>query len=659
VNLLRSEYLVRTPLFLFIVALFSAIAPAAQWVPLGPDGGDARSLASDPHDPDHIFLGTSTGTIFQSGDGGKSWTRFTHFGNRDEFVIDHIVVDARDSSHIYVAAWSLASHWSGDLFETHDAGKRWEEIPAMHGKSIRAIAVAESDPKVIVLGALDGVFQSTDGGQHWQKISRGHAGIKNVESIAIDPRDSRIIYAGTWHLAWKTSDGGASWQRVQEGIIDDSDVFSIVVDESNSQTVFASACSGIYKSVDGGRRFQRMENIAFSARRTRILKQDPHNPSAVYAGTTEGLWVTSDSGATWKRVTSPEIVVNDVLIDPRNSRRVLLATDRDGVLASDDGQLNFVSSNSGFAHRYISSILIDKDDLDTIYVGVVNDREFGGVFVSNDAGRHWVQRSTGLDGRDVFALKQANDGSVLAGTNRGVFALTREASEWTPRNTTVGKASIEPTQKRGWESLAASKINDIEITPQKWFAASSVGLYTSSDQGKTWTRDRGLGKLYLVSIRVTSNEIVVATPRKVLISAQGANNWRTLRGLPAYINSIQSLAITSRKEILIGSSQGAFRHLNAGWARLQLGLSGKNISFVAFDESQQRLLATAADNTGIFESRDSGHSWHRRSDTGYFLRQLSLVHGRLFAATRFDGLILQMESANEHALTSAAVSSSR
>jgi photosystem II stability/assembly factor-like uncharacterized protein len=638
VNLLRSEYLLRTHLFLFIVVLISATALAAQWVPLGPDGGDTRSLASDPHNPDHIFLGTSTGTIFQSKDGGKSWTRFAHLGSRDEYVIDHLVVDARDSNHIYVATWSLASHWGGDLFQTHDAGKQWARIPAMHGKSIRAMAITESDANVIVLGALDGVFRSRDGGQHWQKISRGHADIKNVESVAIDPSDSQIVYAGTWHLAWRTSDGGAIWQRVREGIIDDSDVFSIVVDKSNSQTVFASACSGIYKSVDAGRRFKRMENIAFSARRTRVLKQDPNNPAVVYAGTTEGLWVTRDAGETWKRVTSPDVVVNDVLIDPRDSQRVLLATDRGGVLVSDDGRRNFVPSNSGFTHRYISSILIDKDDLDTIYVGVVNDREFGGVFVSKDAGRHWVQRNTGLEGRDVFALKQADDGSILAGTNRGIFALARAATEWMRRSTTVGKASTKPTQDRESESLASAKISEIEITPEKSFAATSVGLYTSSNDGKTWTRDTGLGTLYLVSVRATSNEIVVASPRKVLVSAEG-RKWKTLMGLPAYVNSIQSLAITPRKEIIIGSSQGAFRHLNAGWARLQPGPSGKNMSFVAYDESNQRLLATTADNTGIFESRDGGHSWRRDLDTGYLLRQFSLVGGRLFAATRFEGVL--------------------
>src|SRR5204863_7836236 len=119
------------------------------------------------------------------------------------------------------------------------------------------------------------------------------------------------------------------------------------------------------------------------------------NPGTVYAGTTEGLWKTADSGKTWKRVSNPEVVVNDVLIDPRNSRRVLLATDRSGILASDDGAVTFAASNHGYTHRYVSSILTDKKDPNTIYVGVVNDREWGGVYVSRDNGKAWQQKSMG------------------------------------------------------------------------------------------------------------------------------------------------------------------------------------------------------------------------------------------------------------------------
>src|SRR5262245_31247855 len=85
---------------------------AAQWAVLGPDGGDARSLSADPHNPARIFLGTSTGTIFASNDGGRQWTRFAHLGG-DDYVLDHILVNPQDSDIMYVAAWSVENQQAG------------------------------------------------------------------------------------------------------------------------------------------------------------------------------------------------------------------------------------------------------------------------------------------------------------------------------------------------------------------------------------------------------------------------------------------------------------------------------------------------------------------------------------------------------------------
>ncbi|HXY07875.1 MAG TPA: transcriptional regulator [Terriglobales bacterium] len=647
---LRSRWL------LFLIVLICGKAWAGQWVALGPDGGDARSLAYDLHDPDHILLGTSAGTIFQSRDGGHSWAHFAHLGTGDDYVVDHIVVDPRNSQHIYAGAWSLKGHNAGELFSSFDGGRSWKAIPEMHRKSIRAVAVAASDPNVLVVGALDGIFRSTNGGREWHKISRHHSEIKNVESIAIDPENANVIYAGTWHLGWKTSDGGVSWRRIEGGIIDDSDIFSIIVDESRPQTVLASACSGIYKSLDGGRRFERILEIPFSARRTRVLKQDPKDPAVIYAGTTEGLWVTNDGGTTWKRFTGPDIVVNDILIDPRDPQRVLLATDRAGVLASEHGPLNFAASNSGFTHRYTSSILADQGNPDLLYVGVVNDRERGGVFASNDAGQNWTQKSEGLDGRDVFVLRQAGDGTVLAGTNRGIFVLPRNRSAWSPlnrrveadRQTALGNHAIAPS------GIASKKVNDIEITPRRWYAATSSGLYLSSDQGESWNRVGALGRPYIVSVEVWRNVIVVATTSKVLVSLDHTKTWRVSTGFPAYVSGIQGMTIAPDGTIIIASRKGAFRSrsLGARWDRMHLGLPSANITSVTYDEAQQRLLATVAEKTVIFESNDGGHSWHGISDTEYPLRRLSLLHGRLVATTRFDGLILQQET-DQHSRISA------
>jgi photosystem II stability/assembly factor-like uncharacterized protein len=637
-----SSFVNRKLLIAISLILLCASAWAGQWTALGPDGGDVRSLAYDPHNPDHIFLGTSTGTIFQSTNGGQDWSRIAHLGSGDDYVIDHIALDPQNSGTMYAAVWSVENQQAGDLFHSHNGGKTWETVPAMHGKSIRAMSVAASDSNVLTVGTLEGVFRSSNAGKNWEKISSSNSEIKNIESIAVDPKDPSVVYAGTWHLAWKTSDGGANWQHINKGMIDDSDVFSIIVDASNTSVVFASACSGIYKSQTAGDQFQKIQGIPFSARRTRVLKQDPSNPAVVYAGTTEGLWKTADSGKTWKQVTNPAIVVNDVMVDPRNSQRVLLATDRAGVLASDNGAQSFTASNHGYTHRYVTTILADAKNTDTIYVGVVNDREQGGVFTSRDGGQHWTQKSAGLDGRDVFVLKQASDGDIIAGTNRGMFELRRTASTWTPINNVVEEKGSRKT-KTTVRSVLTAKVSDIEITPKHWLAATAAGLYVSSNDGQSWNGGPVKGQKDFVSVRADGELIAVATRSTVLTSVNGGASWKESDTLAPFVSSIRSLTITPDKQIMIASREGAFRSPNAGggWEHMQNGLPDKNISSITYDQSSNQLLATSSETGVVFESQDNGQSWQRGPDTGYPLRRISVVHGHFVAATPFDGVVVQ------------------
>jgi len=652
-----SSFVNRKLLIVISLILLCASAWAGQWTALGPDGGDVRSLTYDPHNPDHIFLGTSTGTIFMSSNGGQDWSRVAHLGSGDDYVIDHIALDPQNSEKMYAAVWSVENQQGGDLFHSHNGGKTWEIVPAMHGKSIRAMSIAASDSKVLTVGALDGVYRSKDAGKNWEKISSANSEIKNVESIAVDPKDPSVVYAGTWHLAWKTADDGAHWQHINKGMIDDSDVFSIIVDSSNSSVVFASACSGIYKSQTAGEQFQKIQGIPFSARRTRVLKQDPSNPAVVYAGTTEGLWKTTDSGKTWKRVTNPEVVVNDVMVDPRNSQRVLLATDRAGILASDNGAGSFTASNHGYTHRYVTTLLADKKDPETIYVGTVNDRELGGVFTSHDGGQHWTQKSAGLDGRDVFVLKQAANGQLVAGTNRGMFVLAHNASTWSPINNIVEEKGPRKT-KAAVRSVLTAKVSDIEITPKRWLAATAAGYYTSSNEGQSWSGGPVLGQKDFVSVQADGELIALATRSSVLTSSNGGANWQESNALSPFVSSIRSLTITPDKQIMIASREGAFRSPNAGggWEHMQNGLPDKNISSITYDQSSHRLLATSTETGVVFESQDNGQSWQRGPDTGYPLRRISVVHGHYVAATPFDGVVVQPESENRSA--SAGVGSS-
>src|SRR5208337_1790670 len=453
----------------------------------------------------------------------------------------------------YVSAWSSAGQQIGEIFRTRDGGRNWDTLPAMHGKSIRAMAMYKGDSRVLVAGALDGVYRSNNGGDTWERLSANSAEIKNIESIAVDPKDPNTVYAGTWHLAWKTSDGGANWQHINKGMIDDSDVFSVIVDHDNPAIVFASACSGIYKSETAGNLFQKIQGIPFSARRTRVLKQDPTDEKIVYAGTTEGLWKTTDLGKVWKRVSDPEVVVNDVMVDPRDSKRVLLATDRSGIMASTDGASNWTTSNHGYAHRYVSAILGDNRDASTLYVGVVNDREYGGLFYSHDAGQHWLQKAAGLGGKDVFALKQAPNGMLVAGTNHGVYSLERNASAWHSMNVVVIEHTSKVVRKGTNKAVShtaiekkelVARVNDLELGSGRWLAATTDGIYASADQGKTWRGGQVLGQQDFVSVRAEGSMVVAATRSSVLVSNDSGATWK-LAGLPSYVVSIRGVAIVS------------------------------------------------------------------------------------------------------------------
>ncbi len=622
-------------------------AGTVQWVSVGPEGGDARAFAYDPGDPTHIYMGTTSSWIYESTDGGATWKRLARVGKTDDLVVDNILVDSADPKTIFAGVWRL-DRPDGGIYVSHDSGATWSSTPDMEGKSIRALSQAPSDPKILVAGAISGVYRSSDSGAHWTQISpEGSGEIHKVESIAIDPADPKTIYAGTWHLPWKTTDGGTTWHNMTKGLIDDSDVFSIIIDPARPSVVYLSACSGIYLSSTAGELFHKVQGIPSTARRTRVLMQDPGDHKVVYAGTTEGLYKTVDGGATWSRMTGPDVIINDVYVDPKNNRHVMLATDRSGVLTSEDAFATFRATNSGFSQRQVSAFLPDAQNPQIMYAGVVNDKTYGGVFVTEDGGKTWMQRSSGLEGRDIFSLAQSDDGAILAGTNHGIFRL--DGAEWKPDGAVVnvktktvtvvrkGKKTTKEVTEESKPQTIEVQVNDLSVNGPVWFAATAEGVYRSATKGASWTGPVVDEPNY--HFVDGHGATVFAASRKALKLSEDTGVTWTAVNLPEKLATVRELATSPNGTLWLGGREGVFTSDDRGKTWTAIPLPVANIDGVDFDAGLKRVVITSADSTLVFAVDPSDKTW-KWWDAGWNVRMVHSVAGHLVAASLYDGVVV-------------------
>jgi photosystem II stability/assembly factor-like uncharacterized protein len=632
----------------------SALGQIASWVPVGPDGGDGRSFAADPSNAQHLYLGTTNSWVYQTEDGGASWQRLAKLSKNDDLILDNIVVDESDPKTLMVGAWIL-DHPEGGLFISHDAGKSWTSVEAMKGQSILALTQAPSDPKILIAGTLRGVYRSEDSGVHWTQITPlGSMELHEVESIAIDPKDPHTIYAGTWHLPWKTTDGGANWHNIKQGLIDDSDVFSIIIDPSLPSVVYTSACSGIYRSDNGGELYRKMQGIPMTARRTRVLMLDPTNRNTVYAGTTEGLYKTLDGGVNWRRMTGPDVIINDVYVDPKNPQHVLLATDRSGVLESDDSAATFKGSNTGFSQRQVSSLLVDAKTPQTIVAGVVNDKSYGGVFVSNNEGASWRQQSNGLQGRDVFSLAQALDGSILAGTNAGIFRW--DGTNWQPDGKIVKGVQKTSYVVRKGRRVRTEKtvmvpggqidgrVSAVDASGSIWYAATSSGIYSSADQGISWEGGPVLGKTEFRTVAAAGPVVVAAQRTTLALSQDGGKNWQPL-AMPQKLTWLNAITMTPDGGLWLGGREGVFYSEDHGqnWTEMST-LPISDINGLNYDPDLKRIILTSWASSLILAVDPADRTW-KFWDAGWRVHNVRSSGGRLLAATLYNGVVIEPQKA--------------
>jgi photosystem II stability/assembly factor-like uncharacterized protein len=446
--------------------LFKSFNGGSSWSnsSLGALEGGVGSLAVDPLNSSHIFAGTaegnfiSKGAVFESNDGGGTWTsRLT------AKKIYNLVFDSQHT--IYAADYDNASYYYSPaisfIYKSSDGGTTWNGQSTGFHVSRGTLVIDPRTPSTLYFGDTRGagILKSLDGGSHW---SAG-IGIKDgVNALALDPGDSNILYAGSTNGIYKSFDAGMTW-RLESGSTG-LEVSALAVDPKNTDTVYAGTYNaGVFRSGDGGRSWRDFNNglTAFGV------------SSLVVDRTGYGLHIVSEGGVFDYQVFSGAV---DVAVSSDNKASLLL-TDSDGHLALEslDNSGNITSSTGTGASIgwYPRALANDPDGL----AHVLWNNPNGSAAV-------WL---VGPSGNQASYLLHGVQGWTAVDVAAGAAGLTHVL--WTSNDRRVAIGAIDKSGNVTYGSL---------LGPYAGWTAVAIGDGPDGLSRLLWKKDDGSAGLSLV-----------------------------------------------------------------------------------------------------------------------------------------------------------------
>ncbi len=296
-----------------------------------------------------------------------------------------------------------------------------------------------------------GVFRTRDEAVKWEQLKVlnldtqiGSTVELGTVTAALDPQDQNTIYVGTAEngLMYSTNNG-QSWQLATG--LTKGKINGIVVDTKDKCTVYVLRANQIHKTTTCGREWSEAWSHPRANTAITAIAGDWYNPKTLYIGTSDGDILRSDDGAmTWRpmqRVDNNRI--NDVKVDPKDSRVIYVATNGAGVLKSIDGGASWIEIRQQFQEfqyaRTPKLLVLDPNTRDRVY----HISKYG-LLVSDDAGASWraVTLPTAPQDTEISAfIVHPKDPNILVYSTASALVFSKDGG--------VSWASKKLPTKRG------------------------------------------------------------------------------------------------------------------------------------------------------------------------------------------------------------------
>lgn len=271
----------------------------ADWTSQGPKniGGRINCIAVHPTDNLTILLGSASGGLFRTSNGGGNWEPV--FDNQNTLSIGDVAFAPSNPQIVYVGTGdpniSGYPFLGSGIYKSTDGGKTFTYSGLSEARIISKIVVHPSNPNIVFAAAMGspferdenrGLYKSVDGGSTWAKIffASAQAGIID---IAIPVQNPSILYI-------------SAWDRIR----------------TNSESITSGQSTKCYRSLDGGNTWNLITGLPQSDNGRIGFAISPTSPSNIVAivanltGDLKGFYRSTNSGSTWTNIANSVMTQN-------------------------------------------------------------------------------------------------------------------------------------------------------------------------------------------------------------------------------------------------------------------------------------------------------------------------------------------------------------
>jgi photosystem II stability/assembly factor-like uncharacterized protein len=677
-------YLSFTAAPLFAQSVSPDLFSGLHWRLIGPfRGGRAVAATGIAGDTSIFYFGAVDGGIWKTTNAGVTWSPI--FDHERVAAIGAIAVAPSDPKVIYVGTGESdirSNLASGDgVYRSADAGQTWQNIGLRDTRQISRIVVDPQNADVVYVGALGhaygpnderGVFKSTDAGAHWTRVlDQGPE--TGIADLAIASDHPSLLFAATWRThrpPWSTyapidgpgsgifrsQDGGNSWSRLNSGLPAGDWGRPAVAVSPDGERVYAliddGKKSGLYRADDGGNTWTLKNSDSRLTSRAWYfgnLTVDPQNPDVFYVPNV-ALYRSDDGGQTISIVRGAPggDDYHQLWVDPKNSARMILATDQGTTISVDRGQTWSSWYNQPTAQLY--HVVTDNKFPYTVY-GAQQDSGSASVLSRTDHGQITPRDWAPVDGSESgYIAPDPKDPNIFyfSGTYGPVsrFDLRTSLSQdvtpwpvqafgteinqrkyrdpWTPvlvfspadkTSLYLGTQFVMKTTDGGlhWQTISP------DLTGAQPDAAKAQGA--PSVQG---SKQRGYGVVYTIAPSPLDANLIWAGSDTGLIhiTRDGGKNWKdvTPHGLAdwskislieaSHFNPAVAYAAVDRHR-LADQTPSLYRTRDYGqtWQPIADGLHSPAFLNAVREDPMHEGLLFAGTEFGVYVSFDNGDHW--------------------------------------------------